>query len=74
MRQASQSLLTNCQGGPLDEMKISADQPFEYHILGSIVVHTMAVLGACSTNPVLLPFINMLTNPEALEVSKVHPK
>lgn len=64
-------LLTNSQGGRLAEMNVSPDNPPECRIVGSIVVHTVAVLSANSANPILHPFINMLMKPGALAVSKI---
>ena len=65
----AEKLLTNSQGGRLAEMKVSPGQPPECRIVGSIVVHTLAVLSANTENPILHPFINMLMKPAALAVS-----
>ena len=70
MVQTAQLLLTNQQGGPLVQMTVSPALTSEFKTLGSIVVHTVAVLSSNSTYPILLPFVNMLTNPAALTVSE----
>ena len=69
MKQVAEVLITNQLGGPLAEMKVSAENPPEFSLFGSIVIHTVAVLSADSTNPLLIPLVNMLTNPAALIVS-----
>lgn len=65
----AEKLLTNSQGGRLAEMNVSPDHPPECQIVGSIVVHTVAVLSANSENPILHPFIDMLMKPAVLAVS-----
>lgn len=69
MRHTAQLLLTNKQGGPLAQMCITQKLPVMWKILGAVVVHTAAVLFSNSGRRSLLPFINMLTNPAALDVS-----
>ena len=65
-------LITNRQGGPLAQMRVTPDQPLEYKILSRIVLHTASIFSSISEDPkghFLLPFINMLTAPETLSVS-----
>ena len=72
LHKVAKLLLTNQQGGPLSDMQISPEQPAEFRMLGGIVLHTVAVFGSVFENPeqhFLLPFVNMLTNPEAISVS-----
>lgn len=69
MLQAARLLLTNQQGGPLAQMTITPDLPSENITLCSIIVHCMAVFSSNATCHILLPFVNMLTNPAALTVS-----
>ena len=69
MKQAAKLLLTNKQGGILeDEMCVSPDLPFDNKMIVSIVVHVIAVIFSNTTHPFLTPFYNMLNNPEALIV------
>lgn len=69
MRQTARLLLTNQQGGPLAQMTITPTLPSECKTLGSIVLHSVAVFSSNSRYQILLPFVNMLTNPAALTVS-----
>lgn len=69
MRQAARLLIANEQGGPLGQMRISPDVPAEWKTLGSIVIHTVAVLNSNSRSHLILPFVNMLNNPASLTVS-----
>lgn len=69
MRQAARLLLTNQQGGPLGQMTVSPELPAECKTLGAVVVHTIAVINCNSRQDILLPFVNMLTNPAALMVN-----
>ena len=70
MKSAAKLLLTNQQGGVQlhKQMCVSPDLPSENKIVGSIVVHAIAVLFASTNNPFLTAFHNMLSNPEALTV------
>lgn len=72
MRQTARLLLTNQQGGLLAQMRITPERSALYKSLGAIVMHTTAVLFSCSRQPILLPFVNMLSNPSALAVRTVH--
>lgn len=69
MLQAARLLLTNTQGGPLAQMRITPEVPAEFKSLGALVVHTVAVMNSCAKLHILLPFVNMLNNPGALAVS-----
>ena len=69
MLQAARRYLTNQQGGPLAQMRISLELSSECKMLGAIVVHTISVMSCNSRQAILLPFVNMTTNPAALAVS-----
>ena len=69
MLQTARQLLTNEQGGPLAQLCMTPELPGMYKTLGSIIVHTVAVLDSNSRQPILYPFIHMMTNPAKLEVS-----
>lgn len=69
MIQAARLLLTNAQGGPLAQMRITPELPAEFKSLGAVVIHTVAVINSYSKEHILLPFVNMLNNPAALSVS-----
>ena len=69
MLQTAECLSTNKQGGPLVQLAVSSENPMEYHVCGSIVVHTLATLSANPKSSILLPFLHMLTNPAVLAVS-----
>lgn len=69
MLHTARLLLTNKQGGTLAQMCITPDLPAMCKTLGSIVVHTVAVLDSNSRHHSLLPFVNMMTNPAQLAVS-----
>lgn len=71
MKQMARLLLTNKQGGPLAQMTMTQTLPAEFKTLGSVVVHTVAVLSSNSAYPILLPFVNMMTNPAVLSVSSL---
>ena len=71
MRIAARLLLVNKQGGPLAQMCITPELPAQYKTLGALVVHTVAVVNTHAGLPILLPFVNMLTNPGALAVRLV---
>jgi len=62
-------LLANQQGGVLDTMTVSPHQSSKHKSLSSIVIHTAVVLYSRPNVDMLLPFTNMLQNPQAIEVS-----
>ena len=62
-------LLANEQGGPLAQLTVTSKQTPLQQTLGSIVVHTAAVLLCRQGVGLLKPFVNMLCNPTALVVS-----
>lgn len=68
MRQLARFLLTNQQGGPLAQMTITPALPSEFKTLCSIVIHSVAIFGCNSTYGILLPFVQMLYDPAALNV------
>ena len=68
MRQAARLLLTNKQGGTLAQMCISPDLPSENKTLATIVVHAVSIFTSTSKQRILLPFVNMLSDPAALSV------
>lgn len=61
-------LLTNQQGGILAQMSVSPHQLGHHRTLTGLVVHTVVVLLSRPNTELLLPFINMITNPASLEV------
>ena len=65
-------LLGNQQGRTLAQITVSPDQPTLCQMLSGIVVHTVSVVLNRTRVNLLLPFVNMLNNPSALEVSKHH--
>lgn len=69
MRHIARLLLINQQGGPLAQLHITPELPAMCKTVGAIVIHTVSVLESCSKEPILLPFLNMITNPAALSVS-----
>lgn len=69
MIQTSQLLLANRQGGILDQMTVSPQQPSQCRSLSSIVVHTAAVILCRQRVDILQPFVNMFNNPAVLAVS-----
>ncbi len=69
MRQAARCFLTNDQGGNLAQMKMTPELSLSCKTLSSVVVHASAVILCNSKYPILLPFVNMLTNPATLAVS-----
>lgn len=68
MRQIARLLLANEQGGPLAQMCISPHLPSDNKILSAVVVHAVSVFTCTSKQPILHPFIKMLSNPAALLV------
>jgi hypothetical protein len=69
MRYTARLLLTNEQGGPLAQLRVTPELPAIYKTLGAVVIHTVAVLESSSRKPILLPFVNMMSDPAALVVS-----
>ena len=54
-------LLVNQQGGNLAQLTVSPDQPALCRILGSVIVHTVAVILSVTTAlELLLPFARIL--------------
>jgi hypothetical protein len=72
MRQTARLLLANKQGGPLAQLCVTPELPALEKTLGAVVIHTVAVLESSSRQPILLPFVNMMSNPAALAVSIKH--
>ena len=72
MRETAHFLLSNEQGGPLAQLCVTPELPAKCKTLGAVIVHTVAVLESSSRRHILLPFINMMTNPAALAVSNEH--
>ena len=66
----ARSFLANQQGGPLLQMKITPDQPLPFRLSTFVVVHTVSVILCHNDNPFLFPFVNMMSNVAALQVSK----
>ncbi len=69
MLQLARLFLANAQGGPLAQMKITPELPLSHNILGFIAVHTTLVLSCQSKNLILHPFVSMMSNIAALQVS-----
>ncbi len=63
-------LMTNQQGGTLAQMSVSPDQVGLHRTLTGVVVHTVVTLLSRPNRELLLPFINMLTNPALLKVKE----
>lgn len=68
VKHAAKLLIANQQGGTLGQMSISPQHPQKYMTLGAIVVHTVGVVLCQHKVEVLLPLLNMLTNPKQLKV------
>ena len=62
-------LLTNKQGGPLAQLCVTPELPAICKTLGAIIIHTVAAIDSNSGQPLLLPFLNMMTYPAQLAVS-----
>ena len=69
MLQIARCFLANAQGGPLIQMKITPDMSPSCKVVGSIIIHAISVLACKSRYPMLLPFVNMMSNTAALCVS-----
>ncbi len=65
----AQLFLRNEQGSPLRQMKVRPGLTPECKTLGAIVVHTAVAISSNLSQPFILPFVSMLTNPAALAVS-----
>ena len=61
--------LANEQGGPLAQMRITSMLSPECKSLGALVVHANSVFSSKAELDILLPLVNMMTNPAALAVS-----
>ncbi len=74
MLQVLRLLLANQQGGTLAQMVVSPHQAHAglHRSLTGLVVHTVAVLLSRAKTKLLFPFLNMLTNPTALEVRELY--
>lgn len=62
-------LLSNQQGGTLGWLHISPQLPPENKVYGTIVIHTASVISSRINLLILLPLVNMMSNPAALAVS-----
>ena len=69
MRHTARLFLTNGQGGPLAQMTLRPGLPSGCKTLGAIVAHAISVFSCRENLPILLPFINMMSNPANLAVS-----
>ena len=65
----SRLLLSNQQDGPLAQLTVSPDQPPLCRTLSGIVIHCVSVMLSRTSVNLLQPFLYMLNNPSALEVS-----
>ena len=59
--------LTNAQGGPLLEMKITPTLSQSCQVLSMIVVHSVSVLLNRKNYSILQPFVDMMSNAAALQ-------
>ena len=70
LRFMARALLANQQGGGiLEQMVVSPQQPLHCKIILGVVVHAAAVFSGRQKVDILLPFVNMLNNPAALNVT-----
>ena len=67
----ARALLANQQGGILEQMSASPQQPLECRTMLDLVVHTAAVFFCKREVDLLQPFISILINPAALNVMVV---
>jgi len=65
----SRLFLTNAQGGPLDQMKMTPDASQSCQVLSIIVTHAVTVLMNRKNCSILQPFVNMMSNVAALQAS-----
>ena len=69
LRSTAKALLSNDQGGKdLEQMTVSPQQPLQCRTILGVVVHTAAVFFGQQKIAILLPFVNILNNPAALNV------
>jgi hypothetical protein len=69
LRSTAQALLANELGGKdLEQMTVSPQQPLQCRTILGVVVHAATVLFGQQKLAILLPFVNILTNPAALNV------
>ena len=69
-RFTARALLANQQGGRvLEQMSVSPQQPLQCRTILGVVVHATTVFFNKQAVGVLLPFVNILNNPAALNVS-----
>ena len=66
----SRLLLSNQQGGTLAQLAVFLDQPPLCRTLSKIVIHSVSVILSRTGVDLLQPFLYMLNNPTALEVSR----
>lgn len=72
LRFTARALLANQQGGRvLEQMVVSPRQPIQCKIILGVVVHAAAVLFGRQKLHILLPFVNILNNPAALNVTLI---
>jgi hypothetical protein len=70
LRFVARALLANQQGGRvLEQMAVSPRQPLQCRTILGIVVHAAAVFFGRQKLHILLPFIDILNNPAALNVT-----
>ena len=70
LRLMARVLLANQQGGRvLEQMSVSPRQPLQCRTILGIVVHAAAVFFGRQKLHILLPFLNILNNPAALNVT-----
>ena len=71
LRFMARALLANEQGGRvLKQMSVSPRQPLQCRTILGVVVHAAAVFFGRQKVDVLLPFVNILSNPAALNVKQ----
>ena len=69
LRFTARALLANHQGGTvLEQMSVSPQQTLHCRTIMGVVIHAVAVFFGRQKLDILLPFINMLNNPAALNV------
>ena len=70
LRFTARALLANQQGGRvLEQMTVSPRQPLLCRTVLGVVVHAAAVFFGRQKLHILLPFVNILNNPAALNVT-----
>ena len=69
LRSTAKALLANELGGKvLEQMTVSPQQPLRCRTILGVVVHTATVFFGQQKLAILLPFVNILNNPAALNV------